>query len=291
MSILWLSLGFGLVTASILALSSVGLSLQFGVTNYVNFAYGSFLSLGMFVTWTLTRPFHLPFWIGAPVAVVITGVVAVIVDRVALEPFVRRGGNLLYLLIVTFGLSLILDNAMQAVWGVDFHRYALGQGADLHLGPFQFTVAQLAIVAIAAVVMVGVHLLLTRTRLGKAMRAMSDNPLLAQGSGVDTRWITTATWFISGCLAGAGGVALAMNIVSFQTTSGDDLLFVIFAAVILGGIGRTYGAMLGALVIGLVTEVSAVYVGSAYKSDVAFLILVIVLVVRPQGLLPAQGKA
>ncbi|MHB1612738.1 MAG: branched-chain amino acid ABC transporter permease [Actinomycetes bacterium] len=291
MSILWLSLGFGLVTASILALSSVGLSLQFGVTNYINFAYGAFLSLGMLLTWTLTRPLHLPFWLGAALTIPICGLVAVVVDRVVLEPFVRRGGNLLYLLIVTFGLSLILDNIMQAAWGVGFFRFAVGQGADLHLGPFQFTVAQLVIIGVAAAVMVGVHLLLTRTRLGKAMRAMSDNPALARVSGIDTKRVTMSTWFLSGCLAGAAGIALALNIVSFQTTSGDDLLFVVFAAVILGGIGQTYGAMLGALVIGVVTEVSAVYVGSAYKSDVAFLILVVVLLVRPQGLIPALGKA
>ncbi|CAG4932056.1 unnamed protein product, partial [Acidithrix sp. C25] len=286
-----LTLGFGFVSASIYALLSVGLSLQFGVTNFVNFAYGAYLGVGMLLTYTFSATLGLPFWLSIVLATIGTGIVSMLISEFILSPFVKRRKSLFYMLIVTFGLSLILDNVLQIIYGVGFNEYPIGQSSPVTIGPFSFTGNQLIIIAIAGIVMIGVHLLLSRSRLGKAMRAMSDNADLARASGIDTNMVTRWTWFISGALAGLGGIVLALNIVSFQTTSGDALLFVIFAAVILGGIGQTYGAMLGALIIGVVTEVSTVFISSAYKQDIAFLVLVIMLLVRPQGLIPAKGKA
>ena len=291
MSLFFLTLGFGLVTASVLSLLSVGLSLQFGVTNFVNFAYGSYLSAGMLFTWTFSAKLHFPFVLATVCGVILTAILALIVNEVVFEPFAKRRKSIFYMLIVTFGLSLLLDSILQIFYGVGFDKFPIKQSAAIKIGPFDFTGVQLLIILVAVVSMVVIHLLLTRTSLGKKMRAMSDNPDLAKISGIDTRSVTRATWAISGALAGLGGVVLALNTVYFETTTGDSLLFVIFAAVILGGIGQTYGAMLGALVIGVVTEVSAVWVSSAYKTDVAFLILVIMLLVRPQGIIASQGKA
>ncbi|KJF16869.1 MULTISPECIES: branched-chain amino acid ABC transporter permease [Acidithrix] len=291
MKLFLLTLGFGFVSASIYALLSVGLSLQFGVTNFVNFAYGAYLGVGMLLTYTFSATLGLPFWLSIVLATIGTGIVSMLISEFILSPFVKRRKSLFYMLIVTFGLSLILDNVLQIIYGVGFNEYPIGQSSPVTIGPFSFTGNQLIIIAIAGIVMIGVHLLLSRSRLGKAMRAMSDNADLARASGIDTNMVTRWTWFISGALAGLGGIVLALNIVSFQTTSGDALLFVIFAAVILGGIGQTYGAMLGALIIGVVTEVSTVFISSAYKQDIAFLVLVIMLLVRPQGLIPAKGKA
>ena len=291
MTIFLLNIGFGLVTASVLSLLSVGLSLQFGVTNFVNFAYGSYLGVGMMLAYTFSETLHLPFWAAAALGTIGTGVVSLLIAEVVLEPFARRRKSLFYMLIVTFGLSLVLDNLLQILYGVAFFEYPVTQTSPVTIGPFSFTQAQLVIIAIAAVAMIAVHLLLSRTRLGKAMRAMSDNMDLARSSGIDTKSVTRWTWFLSGCLAGLGGIVLALNIVSFQTNSGETLLFVIFAAVILGGIGQTYGAMLGALVIGMVTEISTSFISSAYKQDIAFIVLVLMLLLRPQGLIPAKGKA
>ncbi len=291
MKLFLLTVGFGLVTASVLSLLSVGLSLQFGVTNFVNFAYGSYLGVGMLLAYTFSQTLHLPFWTSVVLATVGTGLVSMLVSESVLSPFVRRRKSLFYMLIVTFGLSLVMDNILQIFYGVGFLRYPIASSQPVNLGPFSFTHAQLAIIAIAILAMVAIHLLLSKTGLGKAMRAMSDNVDLARASGIDTRRVTRWTWFISGCLAGLGGIVLALNIVSFSTTSGDSMLFVIFAAVILGGIGQTYGAMLGALAIGLVTEVSVNLISSAYKQDVAFLVLVAMLLLRPQGLIAAKGKA
>lgn len=291
MNLFFLALGFGVVTASVLALASVGLSLQFGVTNFVNFAYGAYLAFGMFFTYTLTGLLHLPLWLAVVIGTLLTGLISVVVDLAIIEPFVRRRTSGFYMLIVTFGLQLVLLNVIQAIWGVGFESFATGSGTPLHLGPFSITGNQLGIIALAIVAMVAVHLLLTRTTLGKSMRAMSDDTSLAKVSGIDTARVTMWTWFVSGCLAGLGGITLAINTVSFQAYTGNTFLFVIFAAVILGGIGQIYGAMLGALCIGLVVELSGLWIPAAYKLDVAFGVLVIVLLVRPQGLIATVGKA
>jgi branched-subunit amino acid ABC-type transport system permease component len=286
-----LSVGFGLVTASILALAAMGLTLQFGVTNFVNFAYGDFLTLGAYLSWVANVELHANIWLALALGALGTGVFAALIGRFLLGPFARRFRNLFYVMIVTFGLSLILLNLIQAIWGANYVQYGVKVESPMHLGPFLLSTDQLIIVAIGVGAMLAVHLLLTRTKLGKAMRAMSDDPSLAMVSGINTRAITTFTWFLTGILGGLAGTVLGLNISSITPAMGETFLFVIFAAVILGGIGRPYGAMLGALVIGLATEISAIVINAAYKLDVAFALLVIVLLIRPQGLLAVRGKA
>ena len=286
-----LALGFGFVTASILAIASVGLTLQFGVTNYVNFAYGDFMSLGAYVSWQLNTRAHLDVWVAMVVSAAAIGIVGVLTDRFLLSPFVRRFSNVFYLLIVTFGLSLILLNVIGAVWSPNFQQFPVGAENPLHLGPFLLTPTQVAIFGIGVGLMVVVHLLLTRTKLGKAMRAMSDNTSLAMVSGIDTRRITSLTWFLTGAMAGIAGTVLAIDLGSITPAVGETFLFVIFASVILGGIGKPYGAMAGAFVIGITTELAAAVFNAAYKLDVAFVLLVVVLLIRPQGIFSVAGKA
>ncbi len=291
MDLILQAVGFGLVTASVLALASVGLTLQFGVTNYINFAYGTYLILGAYFAWTLSTQAHLNFILAAALACLLMGVVAVVIARTVMKHFVDRQAPLFYLLIITFGLSMIISNVIEAIWGPGFQTYNIAVGSPLTLGPFSLTPTQLVIIGLSVLAMLGVHLMLTRTVLGKAMRAMSDNRDLAQVSGIDTDRITTFTWFLTGALAGLAGVALTVTTVSFNPASASTFLFVIFAAVILGGIGQPYGAMLGALLLGIITEVSAVVVSAAYKDDIAFVALVVVLLVRPQGLIRSRGRA
>jgi branched-subunit amino acid ABC-type transport system permease component len=286
-----LSLGFGLVTASVVAIAAVGLTLQFGVTNYVNFAYGDFLTLGAFVTWSFNVGFGWNFWLALVAASALVAVVALVISQIVLEPFVRRGGPLLIILVVTFGLSLIMSNSILALWGSDYKEYNVGSETPVNVGPFILTGDQLGIIALAVASMVGIHLLLTRTRVGKAMRAMSDDKSLASVSGIPTGQMTALVWVISGLFAGLAGGVLALNVVSFDPNVGVYFLFVIFSAVILGGIGKPYGAMVGALVIGLAVELSVVVLPSQYKQDVAFVILVLILLIRPQGIMRVMGKA
>ena len=291
MLLFWLSFGFGLVTASVLSIAAVGLSLQFGITNYINFAYGDFMALGAFFTYVLNNEvLHWNIWIALIGGSLLVGVFAVLVSRFILSPFARRFDKTFYVLIVTFGLSLILLNLMYAIWGATVRFYNVPINRALHIGPLLLTTYQLIVMAIAVVLMIAIALLLKTTRLGKSMRAMSDNTTLAMTSGIDTRRITTITWFLSGTMAGLAGSVLGLTEGNLTPSSGELFLFVIFAAVIVGGVGSIYGAMAGAVLIGLATEVSAAFINPAYKLDVAFVILILTLLFRPSGLFARSGR-
>jgi branched-subunit amino acid ABC-type transport system permease component len=289
-SVLLLSVGFGLVTASVLALAGVGLSLQFGVTNFVNFAYGDYATLGAYIA-LLLNAHGMSVYPAMLIAGGVVAVFAVIVNRVLFRPFLDARVPLLTMLIVTLGLSLIIQNGIQSIWGPNFQTYTVVQQTNIALGPFLFTGQQLLIMGVAALCLVGVYVLLQHTRMGKAMRAMSDNRELAEVSGIDTERVTDLTWLVSGFLAGVAGVVLAINVSSFTPLVGSLFLFLVFAVVIMGGIGKPYGAMLGALVIGLVTEVAGGFIDSAYAQAIAFVVMIVLILVRPQGLFASRGRA
>lgn len=284
------TLGFGVIAASILVLAASGLSLQFGVTNYINFAYGTYMTVGAYAAWVCTAVLHLELWLSLILGGFVVAGVALLVSRYVLKYFVLRGGSLLYMLIVTFGVSVAGDNLLLAAFGSGVKQYPGAAQSALHLGPVLLTVNQSVLIAVAVAAMAGQHLLLTRTTLGKSMRAMSDNASLAGISGIDTRRVTDATWLLSGFLAGLAGATLPLSVFSFDSALGSGYLFVVFAAVILGGIGKPYGALLGGCVIGLVTQFAGAYLNPAYNIDFAFGILVVVLLVRPQGILGSRSR-
>jgi branched-subunit amino acid ABC-type transport system permease component len=287
----WLSVAFGLVTASVLAIASVGLSLQFGITNYINFAYGDFMALGAFFAYDLNSLYaHLNIWIAMVLGSVLMGLLAVLINQFILSPFAKKFDKLFYVLIVTFGLSLIILNVIDSFWGSNIRSYRTPIQRVKHIGPFLLTINQLIVMALAIVLMLLLHVLLKSTRLGKSMRAMSDNVSLAMTSGIDTKRITTITWFLSGTMAGIAGTVLAISEGNLTPASGELFLFVIFAAVIVGGVGSIYGAMAGAVIIGLATEVSASFINAAYKLDIAFVILILTLLFKPSGVFARQGK-
>ena len=290
MSLFWLSVGFGVVTASVLAIAAVGLTLQFGITNYVNFAYGDFMALGGFFAYVLNNEvFHLDIWIALVLGSLWMGVVAVLINRFILGPFARRFTSGHYVLIVTFGLSLILLNLEYSIWGAQVRFFNMPIPTAMTIGPLRWTRNQLIVMAISVALMVAVHTMLRVTRLGKSMRAMSDNTTLAMTSGIDTKRVTTITWFLSGSLAGVAGTVLGISEGNLTPASGELFLFVIFAAVIVGGVGSVYGAMAGAVLIGLATEISAAFINPSYKLDIAFVILIGTLLIRPSGLIARPG--
>ncbi len=292
MSQFWLAFGFGLVTASVLAIAAVGLSLQFGITNYINFAYGDFMALGAYLAYYFNaEALHINVWIAMVIGSLIMGVLAVVINRFLLSPFARRFSKSFYVLIVTFGLSLIMLNLVYSIWGPNNRTYNMKLEVYKHIGPFLLNKDQIIVMVISVVLMLSIHLMLKTTRLGKSMRAMSDNTTLAMTSGIDTKMITTITWFLSGTMAGIAGTVLGITESQITPSSGELFLFVIFAAVIVGGVGSIYGAMAGAVLIGLSTEVSAAYINPAYKLDVAFVILILTLLFRPNGLFARPGKA
>ncbi len=291
MTLFWLSVGFGFVTASVLTISAVGLSLQFGITNYINFAYGDFMALGAYFTYVLNAEFfHLNVWVALVGGSLLMGILAVLLNQFLLSPFARRFNKTFYVMIVTFGLSLIILNVIYSIWGPDVRTYVMPLERVVHVGPFLLTRDQIIVMFVAIVMMLAIHLMLKTTRLGKSMRAMSDNTTLAMTSGIDTRRITTITWFLSGTMAGLAGSVLGITEGNLTPAAGELFLFVIFAAVIVGGVGSIYGAMAGAVLIGMATEVSAAFINPEYKLDVAFVILILTLLFRPSGLFARPGK-
>lgn len=285
-----LSIGFGLVTASVLAMAGVGMSLQFSVTNFVNFAYGDYATLGAYLALVGLR-LHAPIWMAAVLSAVGLALFSLFIYRVVFRSFVKRRSRHGTLLIVAVGLSLVVQGTIASIWGSGFQTYQLHGGKPLHVGPFLLTAEQLLIILVAAIALTAVYSLLRYTMLGKAMRAMSDNSDLAEVSGINTQRVTDATWLLSGMLVGIAGVVLAINTASFTPVLGVQFLFLVFAGVILGGIGNVQGAMLGALIVGVSTEVAASYVGSAYSNAAAFLVMILILLIRPSGLFAARGRA
>jgi branched-subunit amino acid ABC-type transport system permease component len=288
MNLLLASIGFGLVTAAVLAIASVGFTMQFAVTDVLNLAYGAVMIVCAYVAYAVNQA-GISIWLGVALAAVLGAVISVVLNRGVYTPFQRRGTSPIAIVIVSLGLTLILEFGLQAVVGGNNVSYRVGQGPTLHVGGLQLTVVQLVIIGLSLVAMLSVHTLLAFTKLGKAMRATAADRSLARTCGIRTDRVVTVTWLISGALCGVGGAVFALDAGSFGATSTDLFLVLILAAVFLGGPGQSYGAMLGALVIGIATEVSAAYVTPEYKDVVAFVLLLIMLAVRPTGLLGSRA--
>ena len=193
------------------------------------------------------------------------------------------------MVIVSLGMTLIIEFGVQAIVGGTSVSYTMSQGPTVKAGGLELTAVQFVIIGLSIVVMGAVHGLLRYTKLGKAMRATAANRSLARNSGIRTDRIVTATWALTGALCGIAGTVFAINNGSLSATSADLFLVVILAAVFLGGPGQAYGAMIGAVIIGLATEVSAAYIDPSYKYVVAFIVLLAVMAVRPAGLLGARA--
>jgi branched-subunit amino acid ABC-type transport system permease component len=286
-SLLEASIGFGLVTAAVLAIAAVGFTMQFAVTDVLNLAYGAVMAVSAFVAYAVNRA-GFSVWIGMVAAATIGAALSVGLNSVIYTPFRRRGSSPIALVIVSLGMTLILEYSLQAVVGGTNVSYRMAQGPTLRAGGLQLTVVQLVIIALSGVSMLAVHATLRYTRLGKAMRATAANRSLARNCGIRTGQVVTITWVVTGVLCGVAGSVFAMDAGSFGATSMDLFLVLILAAVFLGGPGQPYGAMLGAAVIGLGTEASAAYITPSYKDVVAFVLLLTMLAVRPTGLLGAR---
>jgi len=273
---------FALATAGVIAVSAIGMTLSYGVTRFINFAYGEFLTMGAFFTLILVGA-GLPLVPAAILAVFLVGLAGTLVARIFYDPLMSRGP--FPLLITSVGVAFILQNLLRMFYGSDPKRFPVPLMRPWHLGNLFLPKAQVGILLVSLATMLAVHLLLRRTMIGKMMRAASDNETLARVSGVNTQRVVTITWFISSLIAGLGGVLLAITQVAIQPAMGWSFLLVIFAATLLGGIGRPYGAMLGAIIIGIGMEFGTAYIAANYTYAFAFAILVAVLLFRPQGIM------
>jgi branched-subunit amino acid ABC-type transport system permease component len=280
------AIGFGIAAGAVIALGAVGFSVQFGMSNILNITYGSLMTLGAYAGLFLIDRGTNP-WIALALAGIVIGVVSVGFHRWLLAPLVRRGTRPFAVVIATVSAGVVLQYVIVAFAGPDAKSYGEQSGQTFHVAGFVFTASQVAIILLTTVLMLGLHLLLTRTTLGRAMRATASNRILAQSCGIDTDRISDIAWLLSGILCGAAGVALAITTVSFDFSLGPVFLIPMIAAAVLGGIGQPYGAMLGGLVVGMASELAAAYTNPAYREVVAFAILILMLLLRPRGLFGA----
>lgn len=282
------ALGFGLISASVIAIAAVGFTMQFGITNMINLAYGEVMIVCAYAAWFVNQA-GVNVWVAMIAAALVGAALSFLVNRVLYAPFQRKGTNLIGMVIISLAASLILANVLLAIVGYGTAHYEIDPGGLLRWNGLVLTTAQIAIILVAVVLMLAIHALLRYTRLGKAMRATAANPTLARNCGIPTQRVIDLVWLITGGLCGVAGVVAGLNSENFAVATGAVYLITIIAAAVLGGAGQPYGAMIGALVIGLVTELSAAAFAPEYKEVVAFAILVVVMVLRPQGLLAKRG--
>lgn len=285
----------GIVLGATLALGAIGLTLTYNILRFANFAHGEFLTFGAYFALVFVgffaggAPFE-PFTFGwsfvggIVVALALTAVLALVVDWLLYRPL-RRSDVAVALVIASFGASLMLRNLIVFVWGSQPEYYTRSIAIAREVLPgVRLNANEVFVVALTAVLMIVLHLFLTRTRLGRQMRAVSDNPSLAQVTGVDVRRIVRWVWIIGGGLAAVGGVMFGLT-VQVSPEMGFTLILPMFAAAILGGIGSIYGAVLGGLVIGIAQSLSVPLIGPEYKPAVAFMLMFLILLFHPTGIL------
>jgi branched-chain amino acid transport system permease protein len=292
---------YGLVLGSIVSLGAIGLTLVYGILRFANFAHGDLMAAGAYIAlflstilfpWlgvpnTLFEPlsFGWRMLFAFPIAMLATAGVAILLDRLLYRKLRARGGSAVILAMSALGASFIIRMIILIFWGADYVFYQPGvmrPALDLPLG-VKIRPDQILILGVIFFLVVTLHFFLQKTKLGKAMRATADNMELARISGINTERIILWTWGIGGGLAAAGGILYGID-VQLHPGMGWNFLLPLFAAAILGSIGNVYGALLGGLIIGVVQQVSTAVLLPTYKPAVAFIVMILILLARPQGL-------
>lgn len=280
----------GIVLGCVYGLGAIGITMIFGILRFGHFAHGDLMTAGAYLALALVWATGMPVLWTLPLAMVLTAALGAGVHWAFYRPLDKGTNSTIVIVIASFGVALMLRSAVQLFFGVDIVTYQRGFQAPIWIADtIRILPRHLWIIGLTVVLVAVLHLFLTRSRLGKAMRAMSDNPALARISGIGTTKVVIAAWAIGGALAAAGGVFLGID-TQLSSQMGWNLLLPMFAAAVLGGIGNPIGAALGALVVGIAEElVTYPWLGEplispAYKSAVSFAILVALLVWRPTGL-------
>ena len=280
----------GIVLGSIYALGAIGVSLVFGILRFANFAHGELMLIGAYVTYSLIQFTGLHPLVVLPIAMLFTSLVALGIDHSFYKPF--RASKSTIVIVASFGIALMARSAVQIIWGVDQFSYSPGriQMPMVFFDTLRISPKHIWIVSFTLVLMAITHVILSYTRAGKAMRAMSDSAELARLTGINTENVVKTTWVLGASLATAAGVFLGWDS-HLHSMMGFYMLLPMFAAAILGGIGQPYGAMVGGLIVGLAEELSAYpWIGEnpllspAYKAGVAFALMIVMLIWRPSGL-------
>lgn len=283
---LFTGLNFGLL----LALGAIGITLIFGTTGVNNFAHGEMLTFGALVFYMLTTSLGLPVWVSVIGVLIASAAFGWLHDATIFKPLRRRRVGLVQVLIVTIGLSIALRYLFQFVFGGGAETAQVADSA-VSFGAFNVRLSNIVGMVVCIVLLLGVAYFLTRTRLGKATRAVSDNASLAAASGIDVDRVIRIVWVLAGTLTGLSGILYTyFSGASVRWDMGFTILLLLFASVTLGGLGSAFGALIGALIIGLATELSTFFLPPDLRFAVALVILILVLLLRPQGVLGRKER-
>jgi branched-subunit amino acid ABC-type transport system permease component len=283
------TVGIGLSTAAILALSAVAFTLEYAVSRVANFAHGEFLTIGAYAAYSGQHFFHQNVAAAAVIAAAAGMLAGLALNAGLIEQF--KGRSSITIFIATLGAALIVENVLIIAYGAASVSYSFGQGSLHHVGPFLWTTTDLEVIFSALALAGLIYLLLQRTRFGKAVRAVSQDRTLAQVSGIPARRVIMQTWGLAGAVSGFAGFVLADTIGTFGPTLGFNFLLLTITATVAGGLGRPYATLGGALIVGLVIQISGTYTSSAYELVWAFLLLVLLMLFRPNGVFVRRSAA
>jgi neutral amino acid transport system permease protein len=285
----WQLLANGVVTGSVIAIAAVGVTLIYGILRLVNFAYGDFMAFGALAAYAFNGPLGLGMVPATLLGMLATAALSLGLDVVLWRPLRARRAGFMSLFLASIGLALVLRQVLLLAYGPQPQMYKVDQYKVYVIGSVRLSQAQFVTIIAATAAIVAVGLFLSRSTIGRTMRALSDDRALAAIAGIDVGRVIAYTWILSGLLAGLAGVLAGLIETSFDPNFGFTLLLPIFAAVVLGGIGSAYGALVGGLALGIAMELStwpALFGGvdPVYKPVVAFVVLIAALMVRPQGI-------
>nr|WP_223852132.1 SdrD B-like domain-containing protein [Bifidobacterium myosotis] len=287
---IWQQLFSGIIFGLMLGLMSVGMNLVYGTTGLSSFSHGEQVSLGGLMAYVGTQVLHWPLIPSAIFAVVIGALTGLIQNELVWAPLRRKRVGTMQQMIVTIGLSMALQYVFQFFFGGEIKGITKSVPASFEIGPITTDAPTLISAAIAILVIVGVSLFLYRTRLGRATRAVSDNAALASASGINVEQVVRIVWILSCGMAALSGVLLGIYLNGISWNTGATLLLLMFAAVTLGGLGTANGALVGSLIIGIVADMSSLVIPNDMRYASALAILIIVLLIRPQGLFGKQQR-
>lgn len=274
----------GLRLGLLLALAAVGLSLIYGTTGISNFAHGELVTLGGLLAFVFANLLGLNIWLAGLIVIVLCAAFGYTQDLAIWKPLRKKRLSLTQLMIVTIGMSLALQYVFQFFIGASTVRIVMANPKPVQIGPVSLSQDSLIAMGIAVVVLVAVGLFLVKTRVGRATRAVSDNPALAAASGINVDGVIRLIWTASAALAGLAGILLGLVLNGINWMTGMQLLLLLFSAVTLGGLGTAFGALFGALIIGMTVELTNIWLPGDFKYATALLLLILLLLVRPQGL-------
>jgi branched-chain amino acid transport system permease protein/neutral amino acid transport system permease protein len=272
----------GVVAGTILALPAIGFTTIYAVLKLPNFAVASLATIGGFAGYVANTSFGLPAWAAVLVAFIVAGAIGVVTDEIVLKPL--RPAGYIAVAIASIALTIALENVVRFIWGNELRGFELPILRDWTIGTLRIGPQQVENLGIAVVVMAALFLFLLFTRTGKAMRAVADNPQLADIKGIDPNAVARLVNFIGMGLAGVGGMLLALE-TTIDPLTGFRALLAIFAAAVVGGLGSIPGALVGALAIGVAEELSLLFWDATYRTAVGFIAILIVLTLRPRGIL------